>query len=107
MAWVYLVIAGLLEVGWALGLKYSDGFSRPLPSAVTLALMAGSFLLLAAAVKTLPVGTAYAVWTGIGTAGAALLGMFLLDEPRTAARLLFIGLVLAGVAGLRFTGGQG
>ena len=107
MAWVYLVIAGLLEVGWAVGLKYTEGFTRPLPSAVTLGLMVASFLLLSAAVKTLPVGTAYAVWTGIGTAGAALLGMLLLDEPRTAARLLFIGLVLAGVAGLRATGGQG
>ena len=107
MAWVYLVMAGLLEVGWAIGLKYTEGFTRPWPSVLTLALMAASFLLLSAAVKTLPVGTAYAVWTGIGTAGAALLGMVLLDEPRTASRLFFLGLVLAGVAGLRFTGGQG
>lgn len=103
MAWLYLLIAGLLEAGWALGLKYTEGFSRPLPSAATVAAMIASFGLLALALKTLPVGTAYAVWTGIGTVGAAVLGMLLLDEPRAAARLLCIGLIVAGVAGLRLT----
>ena len=101
MAWVYLTIAGLLEVVWAIGLKYTEGFTRLWPSLFTLTAMAGSFWLLALALKTLPVGTAYGVWVGIGAAGAAALGMLLLDEPAGLARIGCILLIVAGVVGLK------
>jgi quaternary ammonium compound-resistance protein SugE len=101
MAWVQLVLAGLLEVGWAVGLKQTHGFTRLWPSVATILLMLGSFWLLALAQRTLPLGTAYAVWTGIGVLGTAVLGMLLFNEPRTAARLACIGLILAGIIGLK------
>ncbi len=101
MAWVLLFLAGLLEVAWAVGLKYTDGFTRPWPTAATLVAMIGSVVLLALAVRTLPLGTAYAVWTGIGTAGAVLLGIVLFQEPATLARLFFVGLIVAGIVGLK------
>ncbi|MCK6559208.1 quaternary ammonium compound efflux SMR transporter SugE [candidate division KSB1 bacterium] len=101
MAWLYLFIAGLFEVGWAVGLKYTEGFTRPLPSALTVLAMAASFFLLAQALKTIPVGTGYAVWTGVGAAGTAILGMILFNESRELLRLLCLALILAGIAGLR------
>ena len=101
MAWVILFIAGLLEVGWAIGLKYTEGFTRLVPSALTVGSMALSIVLLGWALKTLPVGTAYAVWTGIGAVGTAALGIYLFGEPATAARLASIGLIVAGIAGLK------
>jgi len=101
MAWMLVLIAGLLEIGWAIGLKYTDGFTRPLPSALTILAMVVSMYLLALAARTLPIGTAYAVWVGIGAAGAALLGMILLGEPRDWLRLGCIGLIVAGVVGLK------
>jgi quaternary ammonium compound-resistance protein SugE len=101
MSWLLLALAGLFEIGWAIGLKYTDGFVRPLPTAATLASMIVSIGLLGLALKTLPIGTAYAVWTGIGTVGTALLGIWLLGEPVTAARLACIGLIVAGIAGLK------
>jgi len=100
-AWTYLFIAGLLEVGWAIGLKFTEGFTRPAASLLTVGAMVGSFWLLALALKAIPVGTGYAVWTGIGTVGTALAGMMFLGEPRDAMRLFCIGLVVAGIAGLR------
>ena len=101
MAWVYLFIAGLLEVGWALGLKYSEGFTKLAPSVVTIGGMIFSFLFLSLAMRTLPLGTAYAVWTGIGAVGTVILGIVLLGEPADALRLLCVGLIVAGVIGLR------
>ncbi|CAN5515258.1 quaternary ammonium compound efflux SMR transporter SugE [soil metagenome] len=101
MAWVYLVLAGFTEVAWAVGLKYTDGWSRLWPSVATAALMVVSFVFLSLALKTLPIGTAYAIWTGIGAAGTAIVGIFLFGEPRDALRLLSIALIVAGVAGLR------
>jgi len=101
MAWVILFIAGLFEMGWAIGLKYTEGFTKPLPTALTATALAASMWLLAAAVKTLPIGTAYAVWTGIGAAGTAILGMVLFKEPATAARLACLGLIVAGIVGLK------
>jgi quaternary ammonium compound-resistance protein SugE len=103
MAWFYLVLAGFFEIGWAVGLKYTVGFTRLGPSLWTLAAMALSFILLSQALKTLPIGTAYAVWTGIGAAGTALFGMFFLGEPREAARLLCLLLIIAGIAGLKLS----
>ena len=100
-AWVLLVIAGALEVVWAVGMKYTEGFSRPLASLVVLTVALLSFWLLGLAIKVLPVGTAYAVWVGIGAAGAALLGMLLFKEPATAARIACIALIVAGVLGLK------
>lgn len=100
-AWILLAIAGLLEIGWAVGMKYTDGFSKPLPSTIVLVVALASFWLLGLAMKVLPVGTAYAVWVGIGAAGAALLGMLLFKEPATAARILCIVLIVAGVLGLK------
>ena len=102
MAWIYLVIAGLLEVGWAIGLKYSQGFTRLWPTVGTIALMIASFLLLAQALKIIPVGTGYAVWTGIGAAGTALIGMLVLGESQAPLRLVCIGLIIAGVLGLKW-----
>ena len=101
MAWAMLFVAGLMEVGWAIGLKYTEGFSRLLPSILTLACMAGSIILLGVAVKTLPIGTAYAVWTGIGAVGTAVLGIILFGDPATALRLACIGLIAAGIIGLK------
>jgi quaternary ammonium compound-resistance protein SugE len=101
VAWAYLALAGLFEVGWAIGLKYTDGFTRIVPSVLTLISMVVSVLLLGFALKTLPVGTGYAVWTGIGTVGTALLGIYLLGEPATATRLICIGLIVAGILGLK------
>ena len=101
MPWIYLVIAGLLEIGWAVGLKYTEGFSRLWPSVATLCAMIASFALLAAALKSIPVGTGYAVWTGIGAAGTAIIGMAFLGEPRDLLRVACIVLILAGVVGLR------
>ena len=101
MAWLLLVVAGLLEVGWAIGLKYTEGFSRLWPSVLTLTAMTGSVVLLGIAMKSLPVGTAYAVWVGIGAIGTAVLGMVLFAEPATAARLVSLGLILAGIVGLK------
>jgi quaternary ammonium compound-resistance protein SugE len=101
MAWVVLFAAGLLEIGWAIGLKYTEGFTRLVPSALTLAAMAGSIILLGVALKTLPIGTAYAVWTGIGAVGTALLGIALFGEPATVLRLASIGLIVAGIVGLK------
>ncbi|HHA0036762.1 TPA: quaternary ammonium compound efflux SMR transporter SugE [Yersinia enterocolitica] len=101
MAWIILVIAGLLEVIWAIGLKYSHGFTRLTPSIVTLVAMAASVFLLAYAMKTLPAGTAYAVWTGIGAVGTAILGIVLLGESASLARVLSLGLILAGIIGLK------
>ncbi|AJI94302.1 quaternary ammonium compound efflux SMR transporter SugE [Yersinia ruckeri] len=101
MAWVILVIAGLLEIVWAVGLKYTHGFTRLAPSIITLAAMVVSVLLLAHAMKSLPAGTAYAVWTGIGAVGTAILGIVLLGESASAARLLSLGMIVAGIIGLK------
>jgi quaternary ammonium compound-resistance protein SugE len=103
MNWVFLGIAGLLEIAWAIGLKYTEGWSKLVPSLITAVLMIASFYFLSLAVKTLPIGTAYAVLTGIGTVGAAILGMFLFDEPRDVVRVLCILLIIAGIAGLKIT----
>jgi quaternary ammonium compound-resistance protein SugE len=105
MAWIHLLLAGLFEIGWAVGLKYSDGFSRWWPSVGTLASMAASVALLALAARQLPIGTAYAVWTGIGAAGAVVLGVVLFHEPATPLRVGCLVLILAGVAGLKLAGG--
>lgn len=102
MAWTYLIIAGLLEIGWAVGLKYTEGFSKLWPSVLTVCAMIASFALLAQALKSIPVGTAYAVWTGIGAAGTAIIGMMLFDESRHVLRIVCIVLIVAGVVGLRF-----
>ena len=104
MAWTLLLLAGLFEVAWAIGLKYTDGFTRPGPSVATLAAMVVSVVLLAIALRTLPVGTAYAVWTGIGAVGTALLGIALFGEPAGVARLACIGLIVAGIVGLKLVG---
>lgn len=101
MAWLSVFIAGVFEMVWAVGLKYSDGFSRLWPSVLTIGAMMISFWLLSYALKTLPVGTTYAVWTGIGAAGTALMGMLLFGESRDAARLVCIGLIIVGILGLR------
>lgn len=101
MAWLYLLIAGLLEVAWAIGLKYTDGFTRLVPSIVTIASMGVSLLFLGLALKTLPVGTAYAVWTGIGAVGVAILGIILFAEPVNALRLGSIALIVGGIVGLK------
>ncbi|MFF7737259.1 MULTISPECIES: multidrug efflux SMR transporter [Streptomyces] len=106
MAWVLLVVAGLLEVGWSVGMKYTDGFTRPLPSVLTGAGIVVSMLLLSQAAKTLPIGTAYGVWVGIGAAGAAVFGMAVLGEPATAARIFFVCLLLVAVVGLKATSGH-
>ncbi len=103
MAWFTLIIAGLLEVGWAIGLKYSDGFSKPIPSILTVVGMILSFFLLSISLKTLPVGTAYTVWTGIGAIGTAILGMILFQEPRDTARIICMMLIVAGIVGLKLT----
>ena len=101
MAWIILLLAGLCEIAWAIGLKYTDGFTRPWPTALTLAAMVVSVLLLGVAMKSLPVGTAYAVWVGIGAVGTAILGIVLFAEPATAGRILSLGLIVAGIVGLK------
>jgi quaternary ammonium compound-resistance protein SugE len=101
MAWSILFVAGLMEIGWAIGLKYTEGFTRLVPSALTLIAMLVSVVLLGLALKTLPVGTAYAVWTGIGAVGTAILGIVLFGDPATVARLFSIGLIVAGIVGLK------
>ncbi|HEY0123891.1 MAG TPA: quaternary ammonium compound efflux SMR transporter SugE [Rhizobium sp.] len=101
MAWFLLLLAGLFEIGWAVGLKYTDGFTRPIPTILSVISMVVSIVLLGLAVKTLPMGTAYAVWTGIGTVGTVLLGIWLLGDPATLVRLFCIGLIVAGIAGLK------
>lgn len=100
--WLILLVAGLFEVGWAIGLKYCEGFTKLWPSVGTLVFMALSFFLLSTALKTLPVGTAYAVWTGIGAVGTAVLGIALLGEPATTGRILSICLIVVGIVGLKF-----
>jgi len=103
MAWVILSIAGLLEVCWAVGLKYSDGFTKLGPSAFTIVCLAASMFLLARASQVLPIGTAYAIWVGIGALGAALAGIFMLNEPVTAGRLVFLLMLLVSIVGLKLT----
>jgi quaternary ammonium compound-resistance protein SugE len=104
MAWAILVVAGVFETGWAIGLKFTEGFTKPVPSILTVVAMALSMGLLGLAVRSLSVGTAYAVWTGIGSTGTVLLGIYLFGEPATAARLACIGLIVAGIVGLKFVG---
>lgn len=103
MPWIYLLLAGLLECGWAIGLKYTEGFSRLVPSLLTITCMAVSIGLLGLAIRDLPVGTAYAIWTGIGTVGAVALGIVIFGDPATMARLSCIGLIIAGIVGLKLT----
>jgi quaternary ammonium compound-resistance protein SugE len=103
MAWLMLVVAGLFEVGWAIGLKYTDGFTRLWPTVGTLAAMAISLGLLGLAMKSLPVGTAYAVWVGVGAVGTAILGIVLFGEPANAGRLISLGLIVAGIVGLKLS----
>ena len=102
MSWLYLTIAGALEIVWAIGLKYTEGFTRLVPSIITILAMIASMWFLAIALRTIPVGTGYAVWTGIGAVGTAILGIVLFAEPATAARLACIGLIVAGILGLKF-----
>ncbi|MFG0833395.1 quaternary ammonium compound efflux SMR transporter SugE [Aeromonas bivalvium] len=104
MSWILLFVAGLFEVAWAIGLKYTEGFSRPLPTLLTLGAMGVSVLLLAMAVKQLPLGTAYAVWTGIGAVGTVLMGIWLFNEPATLARVLCLLLIIGGILGLKLIG---
>ena len=103
MNWFYLVVAGILEIGWAIGLKYTEGWSKLYPSLITIALMIASFQFLSMALKTLPIGTAYAIWTGIGAVGTAILGMIIFDEPRDLSRILCILLIVVGIVGLKLT----
>ncbi len=104
MAWLILFVAGLIEAGWAIGLKYSDGFTRFWPSVLTIAGIVVSMFMLSIAARTLPIGTAYVVWVGIGATGAVVLGMLFLNEPMSPARLFFLALVIAGIIGLKVTG---
>ena len=103
MSWIYLLIASLFEITWAVGLKYSSGFSKPAPSAITVTAMILSYVFLSIGVKDLPIGTGYAVWTGIGAVGTALYGILFFDEPRDLIRIFFIFLIVAGIIGLRLT----
>jgi quaternary ammonium compound-resistance protein SugE len=103
MAWIYLIIAGLLEVVWAIGLKYTNGWTRLVPSLLTAGGMIASFYFLSVALKTLPIGTAYAIWTGIGALGTVLVGMLLLGEPRDMLRMLFLLFIVGGIIGLKAT----
>lgn len=103
MSWLYLFTAGVFEIAFAIGLKYTEGFTKLLPIAITLGCANISLFLLSRSLKSLPVGTAYAVWTGIGSAGTAVLGMYLFNEPRDAARIVFILLVISGIVGLSLT----
>lgn len=101
MAWIILLIAGVFEIGWAVGLKYTEGFTKPIPTALTAISLVLSMALLGWSVKTLPLGTAYAVWTGVGAVGTAIVGIVLFKEPATAARLVCLGLIVAGILGLK------
>ncbi|KQY40167.1 MULTISPECIES: quaternary ammonium compound efflux SMR transporter SugE [Rhizobium/Agrobacterium group] len=103
MAWIILFLAGILEIGWAIGLKYTEGFTKLVPTLLTGTAMVASIVLLGIAVRTLPLGTAYAVWTGIGTVGTVILGIVLFAEPATAMRLGCIALIITGIAGLKLT----
>lgn len=103
MSWLFLVVAGLLEAGWAVGLKLTAGFTKPVPSVLTIAAIVASMYLLAVAARTLPIGTAYAVWVGIGTFGAIILGVIFLDEPISAGRMFFLVLLLVSIIGLKMT----
>ena len=104
MAWIYLFIAGLFEIGWAIGLKYTDGYRKLVPTVLTVGAMIASVITLGLALKEIPIGTGYAVWTGIGTVGTAILGIILFHEPATALRLMCIGLIIAGIVGLKLVG---
>jgi len=106
MSWTYLLLAGILEIVWAIGLKYAEGFTRLWPSVVTLVAAGLSFYLLALAIRTIPVGTGYAIWTGIGAAGVAILGIVLFGEPATAARFAFLAMIIVGIVGLKLAGGS-
>ncbi|WP_330501838.1 quaternary ammonium compound efflux SMR transporter SugE [Peribacillus frigoritolerans] len=106
MAWIQLVIAGLFEVVWATSLKYTEGFTKLLPSIITIAGMVISFYFLSSAIKTLPMGTAYAIWTGIGALGAVLVGIIVFNEPNDAMRLVFAGFILVGIIGLKVTSSE-
>jgi quaternary ammonium compound-resistance protein SugE len=106
MHWWLLILAGLLEVGWAIGLKYTDGFTKPLPSVLAAIAIVGSMILLSLAARSIPIGTAYAVWTGIGVAGAATLGIVLLGEAATPGRIFFLAMLLVAVIGLKLTSGH-
>jgi quaternary ammonium compound-resistance protein SugE len=106
MAWLLLLLAGLLEIGWAVGLKYSDGLTRPLPAALTVVSMIASVALLGLSLRTLPLGTAYAIWTGIGTVGTVILGIALFGEAATVVRLGFVGLIVVGMVGLKLVSPQ-
>jgi len=103
MAWILLFVAGILEAAWAVGLKYTDGFTRPLPSVVTILGIVVSLFMLSIAARTLPIGTAYGVWVGIGAAGAAALGIWLLGEPANPGRLFFLALLVVAIVGLKLT----
>ncbi len=107
VAWLYLMIAGLLEVGWAIGLKYSAGLTRLWPSGLTMVAMVASIFFLSQALRDIPVGTSYAVWTGIGAVGTAILGMVLFSESASLTRLLSIALIVAGIIGLKLASGEG
>lgn len=102
MAWIILIIAGLFETAWAIGLKYSESFTKPLPTAITIVCLAISMVMLGYAMRSLPLGTAYAIWTGIGAVGAVIAGIVLFHEPVAPARLFFAGLIVAGIIGLKF-----
>jgi quaternary ammonium compound-resistance protein SugE len=104
--WILLVVAGLLEVGWAIGLKYTEGFTKLVPSVLTAIAIVLSMLLLSIAARAIPIGTAYAVWVGIGAIGAAILGIVLFNEPATLARVAFLGLLIVALVGLKFTSGS-
>ena len=103
MSWIYLIVAGILEIGWAIGLKYTEDWTKLYPSLITAALMIASFQFLSMALKTLPIGTAYAIWTGIGAVGTAVWGIFIFGEPRDFTRISCILLIVAGIAGLKLT----
>ena len=101
MAWFILLIAGLFEIGWAVGLRYTEGFSRPIPTLLTAISLVASLGLLGWAIKSLPLGTAYAVWTGVGAVGTAIVGILVFKEPATAARLVCLALIVSGILGLK------
>jgi quaternary ammonium compound-resistance protein SugE len=103
MAWIYLFIAGIFEVVWAMGLKYTEGFTKLYPTLITIVGMIISFYFLSMAIKTLPIGTAYAIWTGIGAAGAVIMGIILFGEPKSLLKFFFVALILAGIIGLKVT----
>jgi len=101
MAWIYLVVAGLFECGWAIGIKYTDGFTKPVPTILTVSAMAISFWLLSIAIKTIPIGTAYAIWTGVGAVGVAIFGMLIFNESKEMLRIFCLLLIVSGIVGLK------